>query len=91
MFAPVYLELACRGGKIFNSLQRSRGTVDDLIIYRLSEDQFLLIVNASNIATDLAWLKEHTDGYDITLVNDSKIGADRHTGPLAYRHLLRRF
>ncbi len=35
------------------------GIIDDLIIYRLEPDQFLLIVNASNIAADLAWIQRH--------------------------------
>ncbi len=32
------------------------GTVDDLYVYRLSSDRFLLIVNASRIEADVAWL-----------------------------------
>ncbi len=32
------------------------GTVDDLYVYRLGSDQFLLIVNASRIDADVAWL-----------------------------------
>ena len=34
------------------------GIVDDLLIYR-SPDHFMVVVNASNIAKDLAWMKEH--------------------------------
>ena len=34
------------------------GIVDDLLIYR-SADHFMVVVNASNIAKDLAWMKEH--------------------------------
>ena len=37
------------------------GIVDDLIIYRLEPETFLLIVNASNIAKDLAWFRAHLD------------------------------
>jgi aminomethyltransferase len=32
------------------------GVVDDLLVYQLSEDRFLLVVNASNIAKDFEWL-----------------------------------
>src|SRR5947208_1118463 len=35
------------------------GIIDDLIVYRLDEFRFLLIVNAANTETDLHWLKEH--------------------------------
>lgn len=37
----------------------SGGTVDDLIVYR-RENDFLLVVNASNIDKDWAWVKEHS-------------------------------
>lgn len=35
------------------------GTVDDLLIYKLSDDQFMVVVNASNIDKDFQWLKDH--------------------------------
>jgi aminomethyltransferase len=35
------------------------GIIDDLIVYRLDDFRFLLIVNAANTETDLRWLKEH--------------------------------
>ncbi len=35
------------------------GVVDDLLIYRLGEERFMLVVNASNIAKDLQWLESH--------------------------------
>jgi len=34
------------------------GIVDDLIVYELEPERFLLIVNASNRETDFAWLRE---------------------------------
>jgi aminomethyltransferase len=38
------------------------GTVDDLIVYRRSED-YLLVVNASNIEKDWQWLKKHVGSF----------------------------
>jgi aminomethyltransferase len=35
------------------------GIVDDLIVYRHAEDRYLLVPNASNIAKDVAWLRQH--------------------------------
>ncbi len=35
------------------------GVVDDLLIYRLGEERFMLVVNASNIGKDLQWLESH--------------------------------
>lgn len=37
------------------------GIVDDLIIYRIKENQYLLVVNASNIEKDWAWISQHND------------------------------
>lgn len=35
------------------------GIVDDLLIYCLSEDSFMLVVNASNIEKDWQWISSH--------------------------------
>ena len=37
------------------------GIVDDLIIYRLNEEKFVLVVNASNIQKDWDWISAHND------------------------------
>jgi aminomethyltransferase len=47
------------------------GIVDDLIAYRLDEFRWLLVVNASNRDTDVAWLKEREiSGSDVRDVSD---------------------
>ena len=35
------------------------GVVDDLLVYKLAESEFMLVVNASNIEKDWAWLQQH--------------------------------
>src|SRR5699024_10574984 len=35
------------------------GIVDDLLVYKLEDNHFMLVVNASNIEKDLAWIKKH--------------------------------
>lgn len=45
------------------------GIVDDLLVYRLAESYFL-VVNASNIDKDFAWLSSHVSG-DVRLTNRS--------------------
>ena len=35
------------------------GILDDLVIYRRGEDDFLVVVNASNREKDVAWLRQH--------------------------------
>lgn len=37
------------------------GIVDDLIVYKLKEDQYLLVVNASNIEKDWNWIQSKND------------------------------
>lgn len=37
------------------------GIVDDLIVYKIKEEQYLLVVNASNIEKDWTWISSHND------------------------------
>lgn len=47
------------------------GTVDDLLVYKMGVDDFFLVINAANIDKDVAWMKEHTEGFDIKLDHQS--------------------
>ena len=47
------------------------GTVDDLLVYKMGENDFFLVINASNIDKDWAWMQEHAAGFDIDLQNRS--------------------
>ncbi len=47
------------------------GIVDDLIIYMLAENKYLLVVNASNIEKDWNWISSHnTDGAIMTNISE---------------------
>jgi aminomethyltransferase len=46
------------------------GIVDDLLVYEVDENRYLLVVNASNIDKDWAWLL-HNKIEDVELVNES--------------------
>ena len=62
------------------------GIVDDLIVYRISDEEFLMVVNGSNIEKDWAWVNNHTTGYDMTLTNESDdIGLVAIQGPDAQK------
>ena len=37
------------------------GIVDDLLIYRYTDNRYMLVVNAANIEKDLAWIRSHND------------------------------
>ena len=60
------------------------GVVDDLLVYRLDEQKFLLVVNAANTEKDWDWVKQHQDGFDVTMEDLSpNIGQVAIQGPLA--------
>jgi aminomethyltransferase len=37
------------------------GIVDDLLVYRIHDNEYLLVVNASNIEKDWSWISQHND------------------------------
>lgn len=43
------------------------GVVDDLLVYKRGHDNFLFVVNASNIAKDEQWLLQKSQGYRVRL------------------------
>ncbi|NLY73850.1 MAG: glycine cleavage system aminomethyltransferase GcvT [Firmicutes bacterium] len=48
------------------------GTVDDLLVYSLEPDQFLLVVNASNTTKNLDFLLNASAGYQVSIIDQSK-------------------
>ena len=60
-------------GKIYYGMMcyENGGTVDDLLVYKIGENDFFLVINASNIDKDWAWMQEHAKGFDIDLQNRS--------------------
>jgi aminomethyltransferase len=47
------------------------GVVDDLLVYRLEEEKYMLVVNASNLAKDWDWLTAQNKNFGATLENKS--------------------
>ncbi|AND41407.1 MULTISPECIES: glycine cleavage system aminomethyltransferase GcvT [Cytobacillus] len=63
------------------------GTVDDLLVYKIEDDHYLLVVNASNIEKDFNWLQDHAEG-NVELKNLSEDMAQLAIqGPLAEKVL----
>ena len=60
-------------GKVYYGmmLYEDGGTVDDLLVYKMGENDFFLVINAANIDKDVAWMEAHTDGFDIELMHVS--------------------
>jgi aminomethyltransferase len=57
----------------YSALTTAQGTfVDDLLVYRLADAHFLLVVNASNVEKDFAWITSQIAGRgDAVAVNTS--------------------
>lgn len=47
------------------------GSVDDVLVCKFADEEYLVVVNASNTDKDYAWMQEHAAGYNIQLKNDS--------------------
>ena len=46
------------------------GVVDDLIIYMIEEEKYMLVVNASNIEKDWNWICKHNDNAEMKNISD---------------------
>ncbi len=63
------------GGRILYGmmLREDGGTVDDLLVYKsFEENEYLLVINASNIAKDVQWIEEQAKGYDVKVTDEAK-------------------
>lgn len=70
-------------------LNERGGVIDDLIFYRLAADHYFLIVNASKIDEDAAWIRPHLEA-GIEFKNESDAwGAVALQGPLSESILLK--
>ncbi len=63
----------------------SGGTIDDCTLYRLGEQRYLLVVNASTCDKDWAWVNEQAKGFDLNKLENAteEIALFAFQGPLA--------
>jgi len=59
------------------------GTVDDLLVYKRDQADFLLVVNAANIEKDVAWLVEHSYGEVVIQNISDEVAQLAIQGPIA--------
>lgn len=60
------------GSAVYCQMTDKNGCIiDDLIIYRLEEEKYLLIINAACIEEDFAWIEKNTQGYNVRVENKS--------------------
>lgn len=50
-------------------LKEDGGIIDDLMVYKYNNEDFLLVVNASNQHSDFAWLNTHKEDLDVNLID----------------------
>ena len=65
-------------GKIYYGMMcyENGGTVDDLLVYKMGENDFFLVINAANIDKDWAWMQQNAEGFDIDLSRTGYTGED---------------
>ena len=54
------------------------GVVDDLLVYKMADDRFFLVINAANIDKDWDWIQLQAEGFNVAIDNQSD-----HYGQLA--------
>ena len=59
------------------------GIVDDLLVYRMAEEHYMLVVNASNIEKDWDWIASHNDTGAVMENRSDEISLLAVQGPLA--------
>ena len=68
--------------------QPDGGCVDDLIVYRISENEFFICLNASNAKKDIAWMQSHIGTHQVEVIDECKSWAQLALqGPLAEKIL----
>lgn len=60
-------------GQIFYGMMcyENGGTVDDLLVYKVNDEEYFLVINAANIDKDVAWIMQNAEGYDCVVTNES--------------------
>ena len=64
-------------------LRDDGGILDDLIVYRLSDDRFRLVVNAATRDKDLAWLSDQVGNHSLELLERPDLALLAVQGPQA--------
>lgn len=60
-------------GQIFYGMMcyENGGTVDDLLVYKVNDEEYFLVINASNIAKDVDWIMKNAEGFNVEIKNES--------------------
>ena len=47
------------------------GTVDDLLVYKVGDEEYFLVINAANIDKDVDWIVRNAEGFDVRINHQS--------------------
>ena len=64
-------------------LREDGGVLDDLIVYRLQDGWFRVVVNAGTRAKDLAWMRAHATAFDVQIAERTDLAMLAAQGPQA--------
>lgn len=67
------------------------GVVDDLIVYKLAEDRYRMVVNAATREKDIAWIKDHCQPFPVKIKMRTDLGIIAVQGPQAITKALPTF
>ncbi|MDE7437684.1 MAG: glycine cleavage system aminomethyltransferase GcvT [Muribaculaceae bacterium] len=61
-------------GQIFYGMMcyENGGTVDDLLVYKVNDEEYFLVINASNIEKDVKWILSNAEGFNVKIEDQSE-------------------
>lgn len=62
-------------------LNEQGGVIDDLIVYKVADDAFRIVINAGTREKDLAWMRKQLESYDATLSERTDLAMLAVQGP----------
>ena len=87
LFANDVAKLKDNGALYTCMLNEKGGIIDDLIVYRFSENNCRLIINAGCRDKDLAWIKKHAEKFDVNIQLRDDLCLIALQGPETFREL----
>ena len=70
-------------------LNEQGGILDDLIVYRMNDQSFRLVLNAATRDKDLAWIEQQSKSFEVTIVQQTELAMMAIQGPNAELTLCR--
>lgn len=62
-------------------LNEQGGVIDDLIVYKVTNDFYRLVINAGTREKDLAWMRKQVEGFDVTITERTDLAMLAVQGP----------